>query len=653
MTTLIATRLRRQAAILRDEKRVTDVITDALQELANLAGHQLLANDLNPAILDTRHPLWQRLLHEKILPAIGDVFTEAATSETPQAAQAVADAPALTSAALPDEAPLPFMSSNGISLVNQLATDYLTHQVQNRLTGVAGDVFQQIIGALNEGRERDLGDGRIGESIPQLAARLQAFIGDTDHWRTRATTIARTQVIGAHNAGYQSAASYNAAVLGYTDDQIAKKWLATTDSRTRESHARADGQTVIGLATPFDVGGSRMQYPGDSSGPPEEVINCRCTVLHLYPDDPAYPGGPVQATSAPQTPLQAVQAQSPVQAPASSQTVLPDVPVAPVRVPSKGITLSKKFPAPPREPLPKPTVKPPPPEAPKIIEPPAEPVTPAPTPAAVTEAPVSAQPQAPVKISMSRLRELTGHGPKETPKPEPAAPVRAAAPAPAGRISGTTDIPQDILDVLQPAGRGWDFTSYHKVADVMKQTETGKNLLKTMESFQGGGSAVPRLRNDVERYLGGETGLADGRVQTIKNLLGAIGRSTYPRDDKSLFRGMSIPGKIDDVLARYQVGDDMDLSISSFSSDKSLAQSFTKESHAGQAVKGKNRTPVLVEWVGDSKHALPIEKISRNRVFANEKEWIGAGKYRIEGVRKVKRNGTESILLTIRQTEVW
>jgi hypothetical protein len=42
---------------------------------------------------------------------------------------------------------------------------------------------------------------------------------------------------------------------------------------------------VVVLGDTFSVGGASMAYPGDPSGPPKEVVNCRCTIAHLTPQE--------------------------------------------------------------------------------------------------------------------------------------------------------------------------------------------------------------------------------------------------------------------------------------------------------------------------------------------------------------------------------
>jgi hypothetical protein len=63
-----------------------------------------------------------------------------------------------------------------------------------------------------------------------------------------------------------------------------KRWQATGDDRTRPSHLEADGQQVP-INEPFEVGGSALMHPGDPNGPPDLIINCRCTMTFEFDED--------------------------------------------------------------------------------------------------------------------------------------------------------------------------------------------------------------------------------------------------------------------------------------------------------------------------------------------------------------------------------
>jgi hypothetical protein len=92
----------------------------------------------------------------------------------------------------------------------------------------------------------------------------------------------------ARDQGYQAAGVQNHAVLAAarTNDteQLEKLWIATIDSRTRDTHFAADGQRAP-LKGKFTVGGAQLDRPGDPTGPAREVRNCRCRVGVLAHDE--------------------------------------------------------------------------------------------------------------------------------------------------------------------------------------------------------------------------------------------------------------------------------------------------------------------------------------------------------------------------------
>lgn len=56
---------------------------------------------------------------------------------------------------------------------------------------------------------------------------------------------------------------------------VVKQWDSTLDARTRDSHAKIDGE-IRELDKKFSNG---LMFPGDSSGSAAEVVNCRCALL--------------------------------------------------------------------------------------------------------------------------------------------------------------------------------------------------------------------------------------------------------------------------------------------------------------------------------------------------------------------------------------
>lgn len=129
--------------------------------------------------------------------------------------------------------------------------------------------FAQEVNNTTKKRLRDkLNEGIAeGESIDELSKRVKTVF--TEAKTSRAKTISRTEVTKATNGG---------ALKTYTDSDVVdtKEWLATAGAR--DTHSIASGQEK-NTGEAFDVGGDKLKYPGDPSGSPEEVINCRCTVL--------------------------------------------------------------------------------------------------------------------------------------------------------------------------------------------------------------------------------------------------------------------------------------------------------------------------------------------------------------------------------------
>lgn len=87
----------------------------------------------------------------------------------------------------------------------------------------------------------------------------------------KAMRIARTE---GHNV--QVSSSYETSQRAKEKGaDVVKQWSAALDGRTRESHARVDGE-IRELDEKFSNG---LKYPGDSAGGAAEVVNCRCALL--------------------------------------------------------------------------------------------------------------------------------------------------------------------------------------------------------------------------------------------------------------------------------------------------------------------------------------------------------------------------------------
>lgn len=147
----------------------------------------------------------------------------------------------------------------------QLARRYIGLEAfRRKITSIAETTRAQIIAVVQRGETEGLGVAQIARVMRDVVPSLSSY---------RSNLIARTETHGAANYGANGAAKET----GLT---IRKEWVAASDARTRDSHARIDGETV-GMDDAFSNG---LMYPGDPSGPPEEVINCRCAVSHVVID---------------------------------------------------------------------------------------------------------------------------------------------------------------------------------------------------------------------------------------------------------------------------------------------------------------------------------------------------------------------------------
>lgn len=148
--------------------------------------------------------------------------------------------------------------------------------VTNRMAATPDSVFDLIAAEVSRG-------ANAGEGAQEIRGRVASVLSTTDtpRWTNRALVVARTETIGALNAGKQDAFAQLANDLQQPFEQI---WVSTLDGRTRDTHRRADGQRVP-TGTPFQVGGASLRFPGDPLGPGRETIQCRCTTILVEPGE--------------------------------------------------------------------------------------------------------------------------------------------------------------------------------------------------------------------------------------------------------------------------------------------------------------------------------------------------------------------------------
>lgn len=115
-----------------------------------------------------------------------------------------------------------------------------------------------------------------GEGIQASAKRMKDSV---NYGLNRATKIARTETTKVM-ADARKESFDHAARNGV---EVKKQWVATLDGRTRDTHASVDGQ-IVEKDEKFEVNGTQMDRPGDTSAPAKEVVNCRCTMIGVIPE---------------------------------------------------------------------------------------------------------------------------------------------------------------------------------------------------------------------------------------------------------------------------------------------------------------------------------------------------------------------------------
>lgn len=125
---------------------------------------------------------------------------------------------------------------------------------------------EAIRAAVLAGREQGLGARDIARLIED------STFGEIT--RTRAQTIARTETVGALNAGEYQSATQSGVMRS-------KTWVHQLVGNSRPNHKAMDGRT-IDIEGAFPNG---LRYPHEPGAPAREVVNCRCTLT--YSDEEA------------------------------------------------------------------------------------------------------------------------------------------------------------------------------------------------------------------------------------------------------------------------------------------------------------------------------------------------------------------------------
>lgn len=147
--------------------------------------------------------------------------------------------------------------------VNPATIRYLEEHGAEKVSGITDVTRNALRATLIEGV-------RNAEGIPELKARVEGVFEVARG--SRATAIARTEVVGASNFGNWQ---------GHKQGGVpGKEWLSSKGGDTRDTHVGLDGQQRS-IDDDFESeSGASGPTPG-ALGRAEEDINCRCTTIPL------------------------------------------------------------------------------------------------------------------------------------------------------------------------------------------------------------------------------------------------------------------------------------------------------------------------------------------------------------------------------------
>lgn len=238
-------RMRAQAFIREGETRIARTWFRSLTRFLDRVRPAVLRDGgVDPGRVSDQVGFWTDEVNVEVLPAIEGVLAEAWRR--------------VTTAGQPDTDPF--------------VRDYL-NAAGNRMSNTPDEVYGLIVIEVERGMTQGLALERVRDAVQEILT-----ASGTPYWRNRAMTVARTETMGAVNAGIFRSAELEAEQRG--DPAPFKVWLSTEDNRTRPTHVTADQQRTL-LSSPFVVGGAQLMFPGDPRGPAAEVINCRCSMLPI------------------------------------------------------------------------------------------------------------------------------------------------------------------------------------------------------------------------------------------------------------------------------------------------------------------------------------------------------------------------------------
>lgn len=151
-----------------------------------------------------------------------------------------------------------------------LSAQYLRERGARNVVEIDAYTKKRVAQTIALGVENNASRRQISKDIEALGQEFSA---------RRSAVIARTET---HNASSWANHEMNKEFMPV--DSV-KQWVATNDPRTRSHHSAMNG-VQVGIDDEFKMPtGHLMRYPGDYKGGPRNVINCRCVLMYIGPED--------------------------------------------------------------------------------------------------------------------------------------------------------------------------------------------------------------------------------------------------------------------------------------------------------------------------------------------------------------------------------
>jgi len=142
--------------------------------------------------------------------------------------------------------------------------EFVKNKVGNNITSVIKTSYVDIQRITKEAVQLGIDKGW---GMDKIARKISLDQGEIERWK--ALRIARTEVVSASNEGVKVGSEQ---LPGNKE----KVWISTFDDRSRSDHMEMDGVRVAANEMFTLPSGNKLEFPGDPSGEPGDVINCRC-----------------------------------------------------------------------------------------------------------------------------------------------------------------------------------------------------------------------------------------------------------------------------------------------------------------------------------------------------------------------------------------